>query len=375
MGAGAQDSPDLFEVAAPVKATPTPMGDLTIAAPSTALTFSVVIAAYTEERWDLLTDAVRSVVEQALAPLEVIVVVDHNDRLFGRLCEFLPLLLPERSGSPPVKVIPNHSTKGLGGARNSGVDCSTGSIIVFLDDDAIADAQWTAALRGAYERQEDLLGVGGQIDASVEGGRPQWFPREFDWVLGCTYRGMPPPGSDVRNLIGCNMSFRREAFGEGRRFLLGYGCDETEFCIRLRREVPNARLIFEPSARVTHHVPRDRMAWRYLIRRCYFEGGSKAVVSWLAGRGVGLKSERAYTLRTLPSGVLIGLVEAVRRRQAAPLARSAAIIVGFGATLAGYLTGSVTTKRQAHRRGWRPPAMRMDGYLEGQPQPSGSPKL
>ena len=61
-------------------------------------------------------------------------------------------------------------------------------------------------------------------------------PREFNWVVGCTHRGMPSTTAPVRNLIGCNMSFRREVFSRigGFRDQIGRvgarpsGCDETE---------------------------------------------------------------------------------------------------------------------------------------------------
>ncbi len=68
------------------------------------------------------------------------------------------------------------------------------------------------------------------------------MPEEFYWVVSANYRGMPPSGAHVRNLLGGNMSFRREQFdvvggfrsdigrGAGKRPL---GCEETEFCIRL----------------------------------------------------------------------------------------------------------------------------------------------
>ena len=45
------------------------------------LTASVVICAYTEDRWDLLVLSVESVLRQDRKPIEVIVCVDHNDAL------------------------------------------------------------------------------------------------------------------------------------------------------------------------------------------------------------------------------------------------------------------------------------------------------
>ena len=45
---------------------------------------SVVICAYTMDRWDSLIASVQSSFDQTLAPLEVIVVIDYNDELLER---------------------------------------------------------------------------------------------------------------------------------------------------------------------------------------------------------------------------------------------------------------------------------------------------
>ena len=92
-------------------------------------------------------------------------------------------------------------------------------------------------------------------------GRPPWFPSEFDWVVGCTYRGMPTERARVRNVIGANMSFRRSVFAAAGGFALEMGRtgsyplgnDDTEFCIRAHRALPDQELVFEPRARVLAH--------------------------------------------------------------------------------------------------------------------------
>ena len=44
----------------------------------TDLEFSVVICAYTEDRWGQLREAVGSVHAQTMPPTRVVVVIDHN---------------------------------------------------------------------------------------------------------------------------------------------------------------------------------------------------------------------------------------------------------------------------------------------------------
>ena len=59
----------------------------------------------------------------------------------------------------------------------------------------------------------------------------------------------------------------------------------------------------------------------------------------------GLASERNYTLRTLPQGVLRGLIDALFHRDLAGLVRAGTIVVGLAITTLGYLVGSTSLQK------------------------------
>src|SRR4051794_18362617 len=252
---------------------------------------SVIICAYTERRWDDLVAAVRSTTAQRAAPLEVVVVSDHNAGLLERV---------ERELQETV-ALANDQPRGLSGARNTGLRVARGQVLAFLDDDAVAAPDWLEHLLAPY-RDPEVIGVGGSIEPLWPAERPRFIPYEFDWVVGCTYRGLPTTTSPVRNLIGANMSLRRDVFEAvggfstdvGRVGTRPVGCEETELCIRAGRQLPGTRLVYVPAARVRHRVSDDRARWRYFRARCWSEGLSKAVVSRHAGRSDSLSSERAY---------------------------------------------------------------------------------
>ncbi len=311
----------------------------------TACQVSVVICAYTEDRWQDLLEAVASVQQQTVTPHQIIVVIDHNPALLARAREALD----------GVIVTENVESRGLSGARNSGIALTSGDVIAFMDEDATAAPDWLAQLCANYADAQ-VLGAGGVIEPNWLGGRPAWFPEEFDWVVGCTYRGMPQTVAQVRNLIGCNMSFRREVFrdlrfksGIGRVGTLPVGCEETELCIRAKQRWPQTQFIYEPRARVRHRVPTNRARWAYFRSRCYAEGLSKALVSRLVGAGDGLASERTYTLRTLPLGIMRSFVHSIRYRHVSELGRAGAIIFGLVFTTAGYLKGTATLRFSSHK--------------------------
>ena len=317
---------------------------------------SVIICAYTEERWSKLVEAVRSVDRQTVSPAETVVVIDHNAALFQHCRESLPGFAP----GTRVRVVPNRGRRGLSGARNSGIAAARHGIVAFLDDDARAAPDWLERLLCGYGDPE-VVGVGGQVVPQWEDRRPSWFPPEFDWVVGCTYRGVRSDAGPVRNFIGANMSFRSGTVRElggfrsdlGRVGKVPLGCEETELCIRARRDL-GGQLLYRPDALVYHSVPRTRSTWSYFRSRCYAEGLSKAKVSSLADPTTALESERQYVRHVLPEAVMTSFGEALRGSPTR-LARAGAIVAGTAITGAGYVVGSrargrhVKAQRSARR--------------------------
>ena len=319
----------------------------------TAHDFSVIICAYTQERWSDLVAAVESVRQQTLSPREIIVVVDHNPSLLKRVREHIAGAL----------AIENREVKGLSGARNSGVTVAQGAVIAFMDDDAIAETNWLEHLAACYT-DPHVLGAGGRIEPLWPATRPSWFPDEFNWVVGCTYPGMPMEKTAVRNLIGANMSVRRHTLMAIGGFRASFGCnhnapekgltfvglkwlqhhagdEETEFCLRVARQWPGAVWLYTPSATIQHRVSAQRTRWTYFLWRCYDEGLGKSTIVGLHGIRAGLSSERTYTFKTLPPGVVRSLTDTLYHHDLTGLARAGAIVAGLTLTIAGYLLGSI----------------------------------
>jgi glycosyltransferase involved in cell wall biosynthesis len=297
-------------------------------------TVSVVICAYTERRWDSLVNAIESMRVQRHRPDQLVVVIDHNPQLLRKAQATFP---------GDVEVLANAESRGLSGARNTGVRATRSDVVAFLDDDAEAEPDWLQELLGHY--LPDVVGAGGVASPVWPGnGRPLWLPEEFDWVVGCSYRGLPETVAPQRNLIGAAMSFRRSLFDEvgafdtamGRIGTLPLGCEETEFALRVREAFPGTELVHVPLARVRHHVGVERTKVRYFLRRCYAEGISKAAVAQRAGSEHALATERTYVRSTLPTGVLHGLRDGLRG-DAGGFARSLMIVIGLATTTVGYL--------------------------------------
>ncbi len=308
-------------------------------AQSTPHDISVIICTYTEGRWPMLCAAVESVRSQTVPPREIVIVVDYNAALLKRAREQWPDLL----------VVENHETRGLSGARNGGVAVAQGAWLAFLDDDAVAEPTWLEKLMECCDDPQ-VLGAGTFVKPVWETTRPAWLPEEFFWVVGCSYRGLPRSRQPVRNLFGGSMCLKQEVFAKvggfrravGRVATKPMGCEETELCIRARQYWPQKMFLYEPRASVQHVVPNSRLTWAYFRARCFAEGQSKALVSRSVGAGDGLASERTYTFKVLPQGVLRGLADASFRHDRMGLARAGAILAGLAITAAGYFQQTIS---------------------------------
>jgi GT2 family glycosyltransferase len=299
---------------------------------------SVIICAYTEKRLDDLIAAVESVQKQTCPPNEIIVVIDHNASLLRQVQDHIS----------DVTVIENMGVRGLSGARNSGLAIAKSPLIAFLDDDAVAAPDWLELLCAVFT-DSPVIGVGGAVIPHWLHKRPSWFPEEFCWVVGCTYRGMPQTVSQIRNPIGANMAFRQEVFdvvggfrdGIGRIGTRPLAGEETELCIRASQHWPEKVFLYQPQAKIYHGVPSHRATWRYFRSRCYAEGLSKAIISKYVGTKDALSSERRYVLQLLSQGILQGLTRVFLHFDIAGFLQAIAIIAGLLLTIAGYITGTV----------------------------------
>jgi glycosyltransferase involved in cell wall biosynthesis len=302
-------------------------------------TVSVIICAYTEERLSNIIEVVDSVRFQTRPADEIILSVDHNPTLAEKLSHELHF---------PVKIIHNIGTRGLSETRNVGIRSSTGEIIAFIDDDAIADRNWLLYLITPFQN-ENVAAVGGKaIPLWFNDKRPLWFPEEIDWIVGCTYKGLPVKDNQIRNVPGCSMAFRKKLFnsvGFFRTDIGGIGNtprggEEADLCLRLKQRDPNIKIIFEERSLIYHHAPATRMKLSYVIRRSFNEGYYKRIVEKLShhSQKQSLSTENSYLkyliFQSIPKKI-------GRFYRISNLAATCTIIVCIFSTSLGYLVNMV----------------------------------
>jgi cellulose synthase/poly-beta-1,6-N-acetylglucosamine synthase-like glycosyltransferase len=296
-------------------------------------TVSVIICAYTEDRWLQLKKSVASVEAQTSPPIEIIVCIDHNEELLRKSEEYFGKERP--AGAMPLIVLASKYDGHLGAARNTAAEVASGEVLAFLDDDAAAAADWLERLIGPYD-DERVGAVGGAPLPVFEVSRPRWFPHEFDWVFGCAYRGLPSTRAALAHLIGANMSARRSALQEVGGFHSDRG-DDMDMCHRIA--YAHHRVLYEPLAIVHHFVPATEQRGT-ILEEVLLRQSEKGKVFANMREASSLGAELTFVTRTLTMGVLAEIRHVVRG-DLYGLARVGAMIAGIALAGLGYLSGKL----------------------------------
>lgn len=239
---------------------------------------SFIVCTYSIDLFRDAIECINSLINQDYVDKEILLVMDKNDELYDKFLSSLPT---------SVNIIIN-TRPGLSEARNLGIRNAIGDIVVFIDDDAIADKYYILNLIKNYD-DKNVVGSYGKI---LPKGKPN-YPAELYWIGGFTNKGFPEERCEVRNGYGCNMSFRRDIFDKVGLFNTNFGrigkklvtCEETVFSIKVLDSIPGSKIVYDPSVIVHHKVHIYRQTLRYMMKRGYHEGIAKARISKLYKNG------------------------------------------------------------------------------------------
>ena len=308
------------------------------------LSLSLVVPCYSTERYEDLLRLVASLEAQTQPIDHVIFVVQQSEVLRERLQAFLNASTCSHS----VEIAFMDSDPGVARARNRGIDCATGDIIAFTDDDAVLATDWAEQTRRVYRENPRMAGLAGAIIPMWDSPAMAWFPRELYWMISCTYweTSVTMP---VRNGYGANMSFRRDALGE-RRFdeslgvgawatgaWRGVGGEEPELCVRLRRET-EGDILYVPDVRAWHRVRPYRLSIRTIVRRAYWEGRFKAILERTQHPDEAVLGTEHALLRMVADNS-VSRLEKVISQPSRALRQQVVVTFAVAAVLCGYAEG------------------------------------
>ncbi len=310
---------------------------------------SVITCTYRSDNYQNLLDVVANLLNQTYLDMEIIIVVDGNERLRDKIAT-------SYNAQGNIKVIASEESVGVSGARNLGIRKAKGDIIAFLDDDAVADKRWIEGLVNTYQKS-DTIAVGGKILPIWLQKRPDYLPEELYWLVGLTYEGFSKEGvTEVRNPLGSNMSFRREVFEKVGSFNQGFGFtgkgasymqgEEAELASRMKNKLGRGT-VYNPELIVYHKVPASKTKLGILLKRAFYQGYTKALLKRISSSPKPLATEESYLkdllLRCIPQKMkelVLGTGSVANVKQLLVLFASI-LAVGLG-FIYGYLKSGLT---------------------------------
>ena len=251
---------------------------------------SVIVA--TRNRKALLAQTLASLASQDWPFDRLEIVVADNGSTDGTRTTVAAIARP--AGGPTMHYL-FVEPPGKSYAINAALARAQGDLILFTDDDVIADSRWVRRIAAAFaETAADF--VAGRILPRWEIPPPTWMSPRLYGVLAI------PDGGNARQVIGgggttdvmpigANMAVRAHVLRRlgGLRADLGKlegtlrTGEDHEFFLRMIRA--NCRGVYEPSAVVRHLVPRERLRRRYFRRWLYQNGRDVARIDRVYATG------------------------------------------------------------------------------------------
>lgn len=233
---------------------------------------SAIIPTY--NRSDLLLNAIRSLKEQNFIGYEIIIVdngCSDNIRL---------LVENQKKDIDTKKCLMRYIRSpdiGLHNTRHIGAKSAKGEILLYIDDDIIADNNLLQEIIKPY-REAGVGCVGGRILPNWEVEPPEWINQIPKWYLSILDDDDGP--KEAQWIYGCNFSIRKELLFKlggfnpdafGNKKLWWYRGDGE---IGLLKKIHEAgkRVIYNPKALVWHFITKERLTVGYIKERAFKTG-------------------------------------------------------------------------------------------------------
>ncbi|HET9560544.1 MAG TPA: glycosyltransferase family A protein [Propionibacteriaceae bacterium] len=291
--------------------------------PRDPMRFSIVVPAYNEAAY--LGRALDSLLHQDFNGRYEVIVVDNNstDGTAAVAAQY---------GVSVVK----EPQQGVCAARQRGVDCATGEIIISTDADTTQPRDWLRTFDARFAESERVVAVAGPCRYQD----PSWWAKAFPVLLFGLVAKIYALTGFVFYVSATNIAVRRTAF-PGYDLKLTQGGDELDLVRRLRRR---GHVSWERQNVVTTSARRLQRGLLYNIFVSFF-------VYYLL----------AYWFNRLSQRQAFGMAPAFRqeRRRSLPLVwASRRVVLGIlllGLTSLGFATGASEAAVDSLAQLWKGP--------------------
>lgn len=270
---------------------------------------SVVICSY--NRADYIIGAVESLYHQTLDRSRFEVFVVDNNSI-------------DNTGDLVQEYISSHhdfhlhylteSQQGASFARNTGAGFSKGSLLCFMDDDAIAEKEYLERILKFFDQHPDAAGLGGRIIPKYIPAEPKWMSHFVSSLVGnFDYSPHPTVFKEGKYPLESNMIVRKQDFDAiggfntdlpGVKGTIRIGGEGKDFFLRLQSL--NRKIYYDPQVIVHHVVEVKKLTPHYLYRVASGIGRGERVRMLSKGRWAYLKKFMEYGYKLGGSMVLGG---------------------------------------------------------------------
>lgn len=236
----------------------------------------IAVGICTYNRRILLGNAILSLQQQSLkkTAYEIVILDDGSTDGTGKMIREIQKKHP----LPKLRYLRTDGNTGLAHGRNIVVTESPRPYIAFIDDDAIADAQWLSRGLGYFDSvKKEIYGVTGPVFPYYEDRKPAWFKDEYEHDVKKESTRFLRRGE---TFSGPNMILRRDVilrFGgfneqtDMRGDILALG-EETSLFARIWEQDSQSRLYYAPDVIVRHIVHPYKMTLSYRLKRWVASG-------------------------------------------------------------------------------------------------------
>lgn len=227
----------------------------------------------THNRYETLNDAIASIEIQDCpeSSFELLIVDNSTD------------LDAQKSFLANVDISCRHQiiverVPGLSRARNVGVRAASGSMVAFMDDDAIATTSWVSSIIETMKDAQRVGVAGGPVRPIWPSSRPAWLHKWLEGYLTIVDRGTQVRALEPNEwLAGTNIAFRRDPLLEAGLFNENLGrigkllLSNEELAVTERLRKFGYSVVYSPAIEMHHKVHADRLNQAWMRRRVMWQ--------------------------------------------------------------------------------------------------------
>ena len=283
-----------------------------------SLDISIIICTYNRERY--LPGAMTSLVEQDFAKdrFETIVVNNNSADNTEKVCKEFIAAHPDH-----LLYYYNETEQGSSPSRNKGARHAKGSLLIFMDDDAIAEKDYLKNAWNFHLGNPDIHGFGGRIIARYIPSKPKWMSHYVSALVGnFDYAPTVIEFQPNKYPLESNMAVTKQAFDEiggfnvalaGVKGTLRIGGEGKDLYFRLKEK--GHKVFYVPDMVVHHVVEVSKLNYDYLYRVA--SGIGRGERQRVSSKGkMGFYGKLAEYVFKLGASILIGLFYVISFRPA-----------------------------------------------------------